>query len=166
MLIACLSDIHDRVENLDRALTAISEHRPEALICCGDLSQPSVLQRMAGGFPGEIHTVLGNTDSEKDIKRVIGAERLLKVYYHQLVGRLTFAKRHIAFTHKPKDAEKLLEEHRFDVVFYGHTHEASVERRDHTLFVNPGDLQGRFGNTPSYALYDTDPSEATLHEIT
>ena len=166
MLIAAFGDIHDRVENLDAALERVAADGAETILCTGDVGAASLLPRMAGGFPGEIHLVLGNIDDELEIKRTIEAERLLKVYYHQLIGRLTFDKKHVAFTHKPKDATALLEEQRFDVVFYGHTHEAKTEQQGKTLLVNPGDLQGRFGATPSYALYDTATSEIRLQQIT
>lgn len=165
MNVVCLSDIHNRFENLDKALTAIAAHRADALICCGDLETGMVLARIADNFPGEIHVVRGNNDSEDDIKATIDRERLLRVYYHQLQGRLTVGKRRVAFTHKPKDAEILLTEG-FDVVFHGHTHEADVTTHNQTIVVCPGDIQGRYQNNPSYALYDTETGEVSLHTVT
>ncbi len=169
MLIAVISDIHDRLDNLERVLEDINRHAPEMLIFCGDLSKNSTLLYLAELFPKEIHLVLGNTDSEDDIKQTIDRERLLKVYYHQLFGRLTVGaeKRHVAFTHKPRDAESLLQTG-FDIVFYGHTHEAKTERpaeSPDTQLVNPGDIQGRFGRKPSYVLYETETNVAGLHTV-
>ncbi len=164
MLIACLSDIHDRVTNLDKSLELITRARADVLICCGDLNSASMLLPMADNFPGEIHVVAGNNDDELEIKRTIDSERLLKVYYHRLIGRLTLDKKRIAFTHKPKDAESLLEEG-FDIIFYGHTHVAKIEQIGETWVVNPGDIQGRFGQAPSYALYDTADGVPALQSL-
>lgn len=164
MLIACLSDIHDRIDNLEQVLAEVKKKNPDVLIYCGDLTRPETLVHLARGFGGEIHLVLGNLDSEEAIKRTIDTERLVKVYYHQSQGRLTFDKRRVAFTHKPKEAEDLLEED-FRVVFYGHTHEAGAEERHSTFLVNPGDIQGRFGQNPGYAVYDTVTDSVTLHEV-
>lgn len=169
MLIAVISDIHDRLDNLDRVLDDLTHHAPDALIFCGDLNKASTLLYLAQSFPKEIHVTAGNLDSEDEIKQTIDRERLLKVYYHQLFGRLTLGaeKRHVAFTHKPRDAESLLQTG-FDIVFYGHTHEAKIEQPAEaagTLLVNPGDIQGRFGRSPSYILYDTATAKPDLHIV-
>lgn len=166
MQIVVLGDIHDRIRNLDKVMLEVSKHAPEVMICTGDLTTPSTAQRLAELFPKEIHLALGNNDDELDIKRTIDRERLLKVYYHGLTGRLTLDKKHVAFTHKSKDAESLLTDDRLDAVFYGHSHEARLEQRQSAWLVNPGDIQGRFGRNPSFVLYDTATGEPTLHEVT
>ena len=165
MIIAFIADIHDRLDNLELVLAELAQTDAEALIFCGDLTNSNILGRLAGGWDKEIHLCLGNGDIEDDIKATIDRERLLRVYCHQLIGRLTFGKRHVAFTHKPKDAAVLLADDRLDVVAYGHTHEALAEKHSHIWLVNPGDIQGRFGRAPSYALYDTDTDLVTLHDI-
>lgn len=164
MLIACVADIHDRITTLDKALDDIARHNPDVLICCGDLTSGEIVKRLFNGFPKEIHLCNGNNDDELEIKRTIDTERLLRVYYHRLFGRLRFDNRRVAFTHKPKDAEPLLTEG-FDIIFYGHTHTAKIQQEGDTWVVNPGDIQGRFGATPSYVIYDTESNEPTLHEI-
>ena len=164
MLIACISDIHDHLGNLDKVMEAVRGHQPDVLICAGDVTKANTLLHLADAFDGHIHLCQGNMDVEDEIKGTIEKTPLLSVYYHQLIGRLTLDKKHVAFTHKPRDAEALLNEN-FDVVFYGHTHEALLEKHGATCFVNPGDVQGRFGRTPSYALYDTESGEPTLHTI-
>lgn len=165
MRIVILGDIHDRVTNLDRVLQAISVHHPEAMFCLGDIAKPDTLVRLAHAFPKEIHVVQGNLDSENEIKRTIDTNRLLHVYYQGRIGRLTFDKRRFAFTHMPLDAEPLTDEE-FDAVFYGHTHQAKTETRNGTLLINPGDVQGRFGQDPSYTIYDTDTGTAETHPVT
>lgn len=165
MQVAVLADIHDQTENLDRTLAAVAGHRPGVMLYLGDLASPETLVRLARGFTKEIHVVLGNLDSEDEIKRTIDTERLLHVYYQGLIGRLTLDKKRLAFTHKPKEAEDLLRQD-FDAIFYGHTHEAKVEERNGTLLVNPGDIQGRFANPPSFCIYDTATGAATIETVT
>lgn len=173
MLIVVLGDIHDRVRNLEKVLADVANHDVRVMICTGDINTPETLTYLARGFDGEIHVAWGNNDVENDLKATIDRERLLKVYYHGLIGRLTLEKKHLAFTHKPKEAESLLAENRFDLVCYGHTHEARIERvetgtlpsQGKAWLVNPGDIQGRFGRAPSYVLYDTATDEPTLHEV-
>jgi hypothetical protein len=43
----------------------------------------------------------------------------------------------------------------FDVVIYGHSHKAEIERKNRTVFLNPGSAgTGHFGLHPSYAVID------------
>lgn len=165
MRIVILGDIHDRVTNLDRVLESLAGHQPDAMFCLGDVASAETLTRLAQSFPKEIHVVLGNVDSEDEIKRTIDTNRLLHVYYQGRIGRLTLDKRRFAFTHMPLDAEPLTDEE-FDAVFYGHTHTAKTETRNGTLLINPGDVQGRFGQDPSYTIYDTDTGTAETHTVT
>ena len=54
-----------------------------------------------------------------------------------------------------------------DLVIYGHTHAALVERFGHTLVVNPGSL-GMRGNAPvpyTFAVIDTTAVTAEIHHI-
>lgn len=106
----------------------------------------------------------GNMDDPEEIKRTIDTERLVAVYFHQLTGTLRLDSKRIAFTHKPRDAEVLLKED-FDIIFYGHTHDARIERRGKALLVNPGDVEGRFVRSPSYAMFDTRSGKAVLHPV-
>ena len=50
----------------------------------------------------------------------------------------------------------------YDVVVYGHTHQASLERRGKTLVVNPGELCGCLTGRSSYALIDLEKLETDL----
>ncbi len=62
MLIAVLSDIHDNLWKLDIALRHVREC--EAMICCGDLCSPFVIDELANGFERDIHVVFGNNDAD------------------------------------------------------------------------------------------------------
>ncbi|MEM1638312.1 MAG: metallophosphoesterase family protein [Pyrobaculum sp.] len=48
------------------------------------------------------------------------------------------------------------------MVVYGHTHQASLERRGKTLVVNPGELCGCLTGRSSYALIDLEKLETDL----
>ncbi|MCB1118310.1 MAG: metallophosphoesterase family protein, partial [Chlamydiia bacterium] len=62
MLIGVFSDIHDNLENLDKALAVFHDRQVESLIFCGDFCSPIPSRVVGGGFKGDIHVVFGNGD--------------------------------------------------------------------------------------------------------
>jgi len=63
MKIAIFSDIHDHIWNLEAALGAIQAC--DALLVCGDLCSPFIIDQLANGFPARpIHIVFGNNDGD------------------------------------------------------------------------------------------------------
>lgn len=50
----------------------------------------------------------------------------------------------------------------YDVVVYGHTHKAVIERVGKTLVVNPGELCGCLTNRSTYAVLNLESLEAEL----
>jgi putative phosphoesterase len=70
MKIAVISDIHDNVWKLEVALKKIRALEPHALICCGDLCSPFIVDLLIHkerGFTGPIHIVFGNNDGDRSI---------------------------------------------------------------------------------------------------
>jgi len=55
MLIGILSDIHDNLPNLQKALDQFSRRKIATLIFCGDFCSP-IPARVLGGFPATYDT--------------------------------------------------------------------------------------------------------------
>ncbi len=161
MLVAVLSDVHDNIWNLEKALKQLG--RAEALIFCGDFCAPFSLEMMAEDFQGPIHAVLGNNDGDVLLLSRI-AIKAGKVTLHGLMGEVTLEGREIAFIHYPVLASSLASKGKYDAVFYGHTHRPQTEAKGRTLLANPGEVMGRFGRA-TYALYDTVKGEIELREL-
>ena len=63
MKIALISDIHDNIWNLSKALKAIEG--ADVLLCLGDLCSPFIIPRLEQDFAGKpIHIILGNNDGD------------------------------------------------------------------------------------------------------
>jgi len=161
MLIAILSDIHDNIWNLEKVLPQLEE--AEALLFCGDFCAPFTLKMMADGFSGPVHCVFGNNDGDAFLLSRI-ARRADNVTLYPQMGELELGGKKIAFIHYPHIATGLAASGKYDAVFSGHTHEHKVEKMGFTLWADPGEVMGRFGQ-PSFGLYDTDSGEFTLRAI-
>lgn len=164
MRIAVLSDIHDHIWNLEKALQRIGQLEAEALICCGDFCAPFSLKQIADGFPGPIHVVFGNNDGDPLLLSRVAGQYGGRVLLHGLYVELELGGRQIAVIHYPEPARRIAQAGVFDLVLYGHDHQRHLERIGRTLLANPGEVMGRWGK-PSFGLYDTETGEFTQVEI-
>ncbi len=154
MRVAVLSDIHDNIWNLEIALRDVNARGAEALLFLGDFCAPFTLAQIAESFAGQIHAVFGNNDGDPFLLSQVAA-RFSHVHLHGHFAEIELGGRRIALNHYPEIARRLAESGAYDAVFSGHNHQRHLERVGKTLWANPGEVMGRFGQ-PSYGLYDTE----------
>ncbi|MEM7146636.1 MAG: YfcE family phosphodiesterase [Verrucomicrobiota bacterium] len=156
MRIAILSDIHDRLDHLESALTLVSENQAEHILFLGDFCAPFTLAALAEGFTaGPIDAIFGNNDGDPFLLCSVAAKHN-HVTLHGQFAELEIAGRQIALNHYPDISRRLAESQAYDAVFSGHDHKQYIHQvGNHTLWANPGEIMGRFGS-PSFGLYDTD----------
>ena len=165
MKIAIISDSHDNVPNLEKALAIIKNQGVGLIIHCGDLCAPSMLSKViAPDFQGEIHIVHGNVGDPDLLEEI--AKKFPQTTIHGKIGELKIENKKIAFTHFPEEGKKLAESQKYDFVFYGHTHKPWEEtlrlvQGKKCRLVNPGTLAGMFYKA-TFAIYDTETDELEL----
>ncbi|MDB6071004.1 MAG: hypothetical protein JWL81_2175 [Verrucomicrobiales bacterium] len=152
MKIAVLSDCHDHLENLARALRLVAESGAERLFYLGDFCAPITLAALAEGFSGPVDAVFGNNDGDVFLLCRV-ASRHPHVTLHAPLAELEIGGRRIALNHYPELAVRLAESQAYDAVFSGHDHQKYIHQKGRTLWANPGEIMGRFG-APSIGLYD------------
>ncbi len=156
MRIAILSDSHDNIWNLEKALNLLPDDI-EQLLFLGDFCAPFSLKQIADAFSGPIHCVPGNNDGDMFLLMTI-ANAAGNVTFYNPVGQLQAGECSIAFTHYPEIAAGLAATGEYAAVFSGHTHVFMQKRVGNTLWVNPGEVMGRFAEA-SFGLYDTETGE-------
>jgi len=161
MLVAVLSDCHDRLENLEKTLARIE--RAEVALFCGDYCAPFTLKALAEGFHGPVHSVFGNNDGDAFLLLAI-AQKAGNVTFHQPMAHLELDGRRIAVVHYSEFGEALALSGKYDAVFSGHDHTAGAKTLGSTLWANPGEVMGRFGK-PSFGLYDTESNTFEIIRI-
>ncbi len=153
MKIAVLSDVHDNLPNLDKALRRANGAGAEVMLFLGDFCAPFTLAQMAEGFSGPIHVVFGNNDGDLFLISRIASQHS-HVTLHGQYAELEIGGRKLAMNHYPEIAKRVAESGVMDAVFSGHDHKRYVHQLGRTLWANPGEIMGRFGK-PSIGLYDT-----------
>ena len=171
MRVAILSDIHDNVWKLEAALRFLADC--DAMICCGDLCSPFVLDQLARGFSKPLHIVFGNNDA--DTFRITA--KTPKYPHVRLRGEFFGEEldgRRIAVNHFDNIALAIARGGEYDAVFYGHNHVFDIRRMGKTLALNPGSIMGcqfdsqanRTDVASTFAVYDTGKGEAQGYCIT
>jgi hypothetical protein len=152
--IAILSDSHDNIWNLAKALEQVNAQGADVLLHLGDLVAPFVIAQIAEAFAGPIHIIEGNNDGDGRLQLQV-ASSFPHVTLHGPYAELDIGGRQVAMIHYPEPARRIAQSGQFDLVCYGHNHLQNWEEIGRCYLVNPGEVMGRFG-APSWGLYDCD----------
>jgi len=160
MKIAIISDTHDNVPNLEKALDWMRQSKVEQIIHCGDLCAPGILTKvLSPKFSGKIHMVFGNVEDRDLLNTKVKSFKNVNHYGDK--GEVELGGKKIAFIHFPEEAKKLAESGKYDLVFYGHSHKPWEEMVGKTRLINPGTLAGLFYKA-TFAVYDTNINKLEL----
>jgi len=130
-----ISDTHGVLNETALAVQLFREHNVQTIIHCGDIGSDAVV----GIFQGiETHFVLGNMDSDPETLRF--AVKETGNHFHGWFGSMEQAGKRIAFLHghETDKFDQELASGNWDLLCYGHTHEADVRTHNSTLLLNPG----------------------------
>ena len=164
MKIGILSDTHNHVENLQKALAIFQERKIQILLHCGDVNTPDTAAKLTGF---QLHYVYGNTDyAQMHIGSVIRdlhpKNSAGLVFTGEIAGVMLGATHGHLFT----ELEKLIVDGRFRYVFHGHTHQRRDEMVGETRVINPGALGGTQYETRSICILDLQTNALEFIEVT
>ncbi|MBQ7529029.1 metallophosphoesterase [bacterium] len=151
MLIAIISDTHDRLDTLQNALDIINSRRADLLIHAGDFVSPFAVKKFAQ-FKGPICAVRGNNDG--DTENLSSAWQSIKANYQEGLSSFKIGDLQVHLQHFPYTAEQL-QNLQGDLFIYGHTHHLDIQEKDRRLIINPGECCGWITGQSSFVFYDT-----------
>ncbi len=153
MLVAIMSDSHDHLEQIEKALSICREKKIGAIIHCGDFVAPFSL-KLFGEINVPVYGVFGNNDGDR-IKMLEYSNTILKnVKLFQRMGEIILDRKKIAFTHYFDIAKPLAMTSSYDLVCFGHSHKWYLDKIKNTFLLNPGEIMGK-EKKPGFAVYDT-----------
>lgn len=164
MTIAILSDSHDRQEFLEQALETIKNIKVKHLLFCGDFCAPFMLRQYASIPEIQVHAVFGNNDGDRFKMAELIRSNFPHISLHGEYASLEIDHKRIGMTHYPFYANAMAKSSDYDLVVFGHDHEARILEFGGCFAVNPGSLMGNV-TPPSFALYDPFAHAATLHHL-
>lgn len=163
MIIGIISDTHDNVPMIKKAVERLKEERVQFVLHAGDYISAFTAKPYAD-LNVLMVGVYGNNCAEREtLKRVyseVGAE-LQGDFAEVEVGGLKIALTH---GHIKSEMDKAMNGD-YDVVVRGHTHRSSIGEEDGKLVINPGEVCGYVTGTSSIAFLDTEKRFAWISEL-
>ena len=153
MKIGVLSDTHDNLVNIRKAVDIFSKNGVEAVIHGGDFCSPFTIPEFKPLFDKgvKMHAVFGNNDGDRVLLVRRGGE---SVTFTDFTCIVTLDGKKIVVMHYPELADDLYRLGAYDLVVYGHNHKRRLEGREKKL-LNPGTCAGYLAETATIALVET-----------
>jgi putative phosphoesterase len=160
MRLGVVSDTHGHVELTRPAVRMLESLEVDAVLHCGDIGSAEVVELFAA-WP--THFVFGNCDY--DTRELEVAIRRAGQTCHGLFGDLKFDGVRVALlhSHERQRFRQTIDSGDYQLVCYGHTHVAAIDRRGETVVLNPGAIYR--AEPHSLAIVDLPTVEATIIEL-
>ncbi len=161
MKIGIISDTHDHMDNIHKAVEAFKKSKVAFVIHAGDYISPAA----AKAFKGlHIIGVFGNNDGDKYrlIKAFQSIDGEMKGDFCELERNgIRFAVYHGT---EPQLKDAIVQGGKYDVIICGHTHKMEHVTVGNTIVLNPGTAHG-FGGAATIAVFDTETKEPEFMEL-
>ena len=162
MKLAVLSDTHDHMENISKAVSIINNSNVEGLIHLGDYISPFTFRAfddLNEEIKENFYGVWGNNDGDRvNLAKNLG--QICEFVGVDLISEFDGKKIYATHILSEEVVNALAKSREFDIILYGHTHASTIKKLENeSLIVNPGELCGYLSEEPSFAILDT----ATMH---
>ncbi len=153
MQIAILSDTHNHLANLQKALRIIEDENIQTVIHCGDVTTTETLALLS---PCKVILTYGNGDfSSGEMRNTLlrlNPESYAGSVFQGEIDGLMIAVTH---GHHLSQYQNLINSQQFDWIFFGHSHRREDRLQGRTRLVNPGALGGLHKEERSFCILDT-----------
>ena len=181
MKVGIISDTHDDVDNINKAIDIFENNQVDIIIHAGDIISPPMIKEFQRLTENNVQFfgVLGNNDGErKGLEKAfesIGGKFLGDIGKIEIDG-LKFGIYHGTDT---KKKEKMINSNKFDVFICGHTHRRfpeneQIEKSGKTIVLNPGNAHSSakmhytdppYFRDPSILIFSTDSESIKIFNL-
>lgn len=159
MLVGIISDTHDDMASIKKAVQILNDKGVSKIIHAGDIVSPftfEVFRDLKGDFTG----IFGNNDGDRLLLREKSGNNI-----HNQPLIINIDKKKIIVVHEPFIVDELVESGHFDIVIYGHTHKPDVRRVKDTLIINPGKVAVLHKGKSTLSILNTRSLDVDLVEL-
>lgn len=165
MLVGAISDTHDNLPQIEKAVRYLNDQKVDLVLHAGDYVAGFVIPKLAQ-LNCKLIGVFGNNDGDHELLKKRFSETsncTIRERFAQVdVEGFRIAVLH---GHETELLDAIIESGYFDAVIHGHSHNLSIERKGKTLAVNPGEICGYLTGKSTLSLLDTSKREARIVEF-
>jgi len=151
-MIGIMSDSHDNMDAIRKAVEAFNEAEVELVIHAGDMISPFTAKEIKK-LNCEFKAIFGNNDGERD-----GLRKFFNgICYHDDFQGLEIKGKKFAVIHGTNEdvVDALVKSGKYNVVIRGHTHKLEV-KEGKCMMINPGETCGYLSGLQTILLLDPD----------
>ena len=161
MKIGIISDTHDNLPQIKKAVEIFNREKVKLVLHAGDFVSPFTFLEFKN-LNCSLKGVFGNNDGDKlylqeKFKGIgeIYPESYQTILYHK----------NIIMLHQEELIDALAESQKFEVIIYGHIHRTDLREIGKTIIINPGECGGWLTKKSTIALLDLETLEAKIVEL-
>ena len=165
MLIGAISDSHDNLPQIEKAVYVLNAQKVGLVLHAGDYVAGFVIPKFKQ-LNCKLIGVFGNNDGDHELlKKRFGDTTNCTI--HDRFTQVTIEGYRIALLHghETELLDAIVNSGYFDAVIHGHSHNQGIEQKGKTISINPGELCGYLTGKPTIAILDTAKHEARIIEL-
>lgn len=165
MLIGLMSDTHDNLPQIEKAVKYFNNAKVGLVLHAGDFCSPFTIDKIKA-LNCKFIAVFGNNDGDHEfLKRRFDETTNCEV--HERFALVEFDGHKIGLLHgdEPELLFALIGGQYFEVIVHGHSHNRGIEKRGKTVLINPGEVCGYLTGKSTIATFNTDNDEAKLIDL-
>lgn len=161
MKIGIISDTHDNLPQIKKAVKIFNQERVELVLHAGDFTSPFT-SREFKNLNCPLKGIFGNNDGDKLLlqKYFIEIGKISSETYLTKLNQIS-----LIMLHKDELVDSLAESQKYDLIIYGHTHRTDIHKIGKTFIINPGECGGWLTGKSTIALLDLETLEAKIVEL-
>ena len=148
MKIGIISDTHDNLPQIKKAVKIFDQEKAELVLHAGDFVSPFTFLEFKN-LNCPLKGVFGNNDGDKlylqEKFKEIG--EIYPAPYETNIDHKI-----IIMLHEEKLIDALAESQKYEIIIYGHTHRTDLRKIGKTLIINPGECGGWLTGKSTIAL--------------
>jgi uncharacterized protein len=165
MLIGAISDTHDNLPLIEKAVQILNQQKVGLVLHAGDYVAGFVIPKLAK-LNCSLIGVFGNNDGDHELLKKRFSETTNCTIHDRFTQTIIEGYRiALLHGHETELLNAIVDSGYFDAVIHGHSHNRSIEQKGKTLSINPGELCGYLTGKPSIAILDTAKRQAEFIEL-
>jgi len=165
VLIGAISDSHDNLPVVEKAVQILNEKNVGLVLHAGDYVAGFVIPKFKQ-LNCQLIGVFGNNDGDHELLKKRFSE-IPNCTIHDRFASVQVDGYRIALLHGEETEllNALADSGYFDAIVHGHSHLKGIQTRGKTLMINPGEVCGYLTGRCTLALLDTVKNEAKILEL-